>query len=195
MNNDIGIAVKILNMGGIIIFPTDTAFGIGCRIDKKDAVKKLFEIRKRPQDQATPVLVSDKKMAKDYLFTIDKKVEKDLMDKYWPGALTIILPAKKDLVPDLVRGGGNNLGVRVPANDTILEIIKQVGVPILGPSANLSGEQTPYSIEDLNTNLTRYVDFIVNGECVFKKASTVIDCSKNPWQILRQGVVSVNIYI
>lgn len=193
MNNDISLAVKILNMGGIIIFPTDTAFGIGCRIDNIAAIEKLFKIRKRPIAQATPVLVSDKEMAKKYLLPFDKKVEEELMDKYWPGALTIVLAAKLDLVPSLVRGGGDNLGVRVPASDTILEIIKNVGVPLLGPSANFHEDPTPFSIQDLNKDLTRYVDFIVNGKTSSKLTSTVIDCSKNPWEILRTGAVSINI--
>lgn len=193
MNNDINLAVKILNMGGIIIFPTDTAFGIGCRIDKKVAIEKLFKIRKRPLNQATPVLVSDKDMARKYLLDIPQKVETELMDKYWPGALTIVLPAKVDLVSPLVRGGEKNLGVRVPANETILEIIKHVGVPILGPSANFHGDPTPYSIGDLNQELMRYIDFIVNGQTSTGKTSTVIDCSKKSWKILREGAVSINI--
>jgi L-threonylcarbamoyladenylate synthase len=193
MNDYIDSAVKILNEGGIIIFPTDTAFGIGCRIDKTNSIAKLFEIRKRPLSQATPVLVADRQMASNYLEEIPQDVEAKLIDKYWPGALTVVLKAKKDKVPDLVRGGSDNLGVRMPNDSTILEIIKRVGVPILGPSANFHGEQTPYSYENLNKNLVQAVDLVIPGECLVKAASTVIDCTVNPWKILRQGYINISI--
>ena len=193
MNNDTEKAVSILNSGGIIIFPTDTAFGIGCRIDNTMAIQKLFKLRKRPQNQATPVLVSSINMASDYLLKITKDVKERLMLKYWPGALTIVLQSRTDKVPELVRGYGTTIGVRMPNNRTILEIIKRVGVPILGPSANFHGEQTPYSFNELDTKLVQCVDMVIDGECSLKNVSTVIDCSKHPWQILRQGVVEVNI--
>jgi L-threonylcarbamoyladenylate synthase len=191
--NDINKAVEVLNKGGIIIFPTDTAFGIGCRIDNKQAVKKLFKIRKRPLTQATPVLVSSLEMAKQYV----KEVPLDVIDKliipYWPGALTIVLLAKSEKILPLIRGNGKNIGVRMPKNDLILDIIKKVGVPILGPSANFHGENTPYEYKDLNQELVSMVDYVLNGECEYKKSSTVIDCSISPWQILREGAINISL--
>lgn len=186
-------AVEVLNNGGIIIFPTDTAFGIGCRIDNENAIKRLFRVRKRPQNQATPVLVSSVDMANKYLIHIPKKVREELIDNYWPGALTIILPCKKEKVPDLVRGGGGNLGVRMPNDKQIQEVIEKVGVPILGPSANFHKEQTPYSISEVNKKLVHQVDFVLEGNVYIKKTSTVIDCSQNPWKILREGAININI--
>jgi L-threonylcarbamoyladenylate synthase len=191
MNEQILQAIKVLKAGGIVIFPTDTAFAISCRIDDEHAIKRLFQIRKRPQTQATPVLVSSIEMAKDYLQQIPQDVKEKLIDKYWPGALTIVLPCQKDKVPDLVRGGGVSLGVRMPNHTIALEIIKNVGVPILGPSANFHGEKTPYEFENLNPELVKLVDFVVDGECTIKQASTVIDCSVEPWKVLREGVVSI----
>nr|MBI5455759.1 threonylcarbamoyl-AMP synthase [Candidatus Levybacteria bacterium] len=193
MNPNINKAVEILNKGGIVIFPTDTAFGIGCRIDNENAIKRLFEIRKRPVFQATPVLVSGVDMAKEYVLEISENVKEKLIDKFWPGALTIVLPAKKDKVPDLVRGGTDSIGVRMPNNQTVLEIIKEVSVPILGPSANFHGEDTPYEFGELDNELIKLVDYVVNGECELKQSSTVIDCTKKPWKILRQGALKVNI--
>lgn len=185
-------AVDILNKGGIIIFPTDTAFGIGCRIDNENAIQKLFEIRKRPSSQATPVLVSSLEMAKKYVEEIPEDVIDKLIKPYWPGALTIVLKSRIDLVPKLVRGGGENIGIRMPKNDLILDIIEKVGVPILGPSANFHGENTPYEYKDLNKELASMVDFVLTGECAIKKPSTVIDCSVNPWQIIRIGAININ---
>jgi L-threonylcarbamoyladenylate synthase len=189
--NDIERAVKTLNEGGIVIFPTDTAFGIGCRIDNEEAVKRLFSIRKRPDTQATPVLVASKEMAVEYVIAIPEAVEEKLITPYWPGALTIVLPAHTEKIPALVRGGRDTLGVRMPNHATALEIIQQVGVPLLGPSANFHGDKTPFAFEELDTELIKLVDFVVPGECVSKQASTVVDCSVTPWKILRQGEIII----
>lgn len=196
MSNQINVvneAVKILNQGGIVIFPTDTAFGISCRIDNENAIKQLFKLRKRPQSQAVPVLVSDLEMAKDYLEELPEDVIQKLINPYWPGALTIVLKAKKEMVPLLVRASGETVGLRMPNHSVILEIIKKVGVPILGPSANFHGENTPYEFNDLNKELVSLADYVVPGECTVKSVSTVIDCTKTPWKILRQGAIRLNI--
>lgn len=184
-------AVEVLKQGGIIIFPTDTAFGIGCRMDNEDSVKRLFSIRKRPQNQATPVLFSSTQMMSDYLLEIPKEVKEELMDRYWPGALTVILPCKTDKVFNLIRGNSSNLGVRIPDNDNLISIIENLGVGVLGPSANFHGAKTPYNFNDLDPELVSLVDFVVEGECRLKKPSTVIDCSVKPWQIIREGAISL----
>ena len=193
MNSNIGKAIEVLNKGGVIVFPTDTAFGIGCRIDREKAIERLFGIRKRPFDMATPVLVSSLEMAKKYWDSDTKEIEEKLISKYWPGALTIVLKANKNSVPSLVRGEGDNLGIRMPQNDLILEVIEKVGVPILAPSANLHGEQTPYSKNMLNKDIVQLVDLVLDGVCSLKNSSTVIDCTQKPWKILRQGALSINI--
>jgi L-threonylcarbamoyladenylate synthase len=193
MNSQIDEAVKILNQGGIVIFPTDTAFGIGCRIDNQNAVQRLFKIRKRPQSQAVPVLVADLEMAKKYASAFPDNVVQNLVKPYWPGALTIVLKANKEEVSPLIRGDGETIGLRMPNNPTILKIIKEAGVPVLGPSANFHGENTPYEFKDLNPQLISLVDYVVKGECLVKEASTVIDSTLTPWKILRQGQIFVNI--
>ena len=186
-------AAEVLKQGGIVIFPTDTAFGIGCRMDNEDSVKRLFSLRKRPQDQATPVLFSSIEMMKDYLLDIPKEVKEELMDKYWPGAITIILPCKTDKVFNLIRGSSSNLGVRIPDDDNLISIIEKLGVGILGPSANFHGAKTPYNFKDLDPELVNFADFVVEGECKLKKPSTVIDCSVKPWQIIREGAINLNL--
>jgi L-threonylcarbamoyladenylate synthase len=193
MNEQIEEAVKILNQGGIVLFPTDTAFGIGCRIDNEESIEKLFKIRKRPTSQAVPVLVSGLEMARNYVEEISEEIAQNLINKYWPGALTIVLKANQNKVPSLVRGGTETVGVRMPNHQFALDIISKVGVPVLGPSANFHGEETPYYFKDLNPELISLVDYVVKGECLVKQASTVIDCSENPWKILRQGAIKVNI--
>lgn len=184
-------AVKILKEGGVLIFPTDTAFGIGCRADDEEAVQKVFNIRKRPLTQAVPVLFSSVEMVKEYVTDFPDTI-RVLTDKHWPGALTIILPAKIDKVPSLVRSGGLSIGVRIPNHPGTLQMIKGVGVPIIGPSANFHGDPTPYEMADIDPRLYNLVDYIVPGICSVKKESTVIDCSITPWKIVRQGAIKIN---
>ncbi len=193
MLNNIQRAIKVINDGGIVIFPTDTAFGIGCRIDDKKAVQRLFKIRRRPETKATPVLVSSLEMANEYWQEVPDGVIEKLIKPFWPGALTIVLPCKTGLIPSLVRGGGDTLGLRMPDQENILKIINEVGVPVLGTSANFAGEQTPYKFEDLDPELIKLVDFVLQGECSVKNASTVIDCSVEPWKVLREGAISVDL--
>ncbi len=183
-------ALEIVKKGGIIIYPTDTAFGIGCRIDDRAAVDRLFTIRKRPATQAMPVLVGSEAMALQY-FDSPSDIVRRFMKTYWPGALTIVAACKKNLVYSPIRAGGPNVGLRMPNHETILGIIRGAGVPVLGPSANFHGEPTPYSTDDLNPSLTKLVDYVVPGECTIKRASTVVDCSVNPYIIIRQGAVDL----
>ena len=190
--DDVAKAVEILKEGGIVIFPTDTAFGIGCRVDDEAAVKRLFAIRKRAETKAVPVLVSSLHMAKHYVQEVPQDVIEKLIRPYWPGALTIILRSKKDKIARLVRGGGDTVGLRVPDHLTTLALVSGVGVPIVGTSANFAGEATPYTFENLNKDLTKQVDFVVRGECHNRQASTVIDTTVHPWKILRQGAVQLD---
>ncbi len=183
-------AAQILKDGGIVIFPTDTAFGIGCRMDDEDAVKRLFALRRRPVTQATPVLASSLQMIEPYLKPIDDDVIQKLVKPFWPGGLTIVLPCLTQKIPQLVRSG-DTLGVRVPNHLTTLQIIDAVGVPIIGSSANFPGSPTPYTFEDLDPELVQLVDYVVPGETFTKEASTVISVVEKPWKILRQGAVKV----
>lgn len=183
-------AIEIIKNGGIIIFPTDTAFGVGCRLDDEKAVARLFKIRNRPGTQATPVLVNSIEMAQRYLLPIPRDV-KNLMTKHWPGALTIVLPCKTSLVTSLVRGQGKTLGVRVPNHSVPLTIIDSLGVPLLGPSANFHGKSTPFKFAELDSEFIKMVDYVVPGECLTGTISTVLDCSVLPWRIIRQGAIYI----
>lgn len=191
IENYINSAVEIVKAGGVIIFPTDTAYGMGCRIDNEESVKKLFELRQRPLTKATPVLFDSIDQVNNYVKEIPTDVRENLMEKYWPGALTIILQAKKEKVTNQVLGGGSTIGVRIPGNEIIREIITQAGVPIIGTSANFHGQMTPYCYEELDPKLTGLVDMVVPGVCTVKKESTVIDAIVSPWKILRQGAIEI----
>ncbi len=189
---NLDIAVKVLRQGGIIIYPTDTAFGIGCRMDDQEAVKRLFKIRRRPSFQAVPVLVNSIQMAQNYLTPLPMNV-RHLINDYWPGALTIIWTCFTEKVPSLVRGNGPNLGVRMPDSRIVNYLVEKIGVPILGPSANFHQAKTPFFYQDIDKELIKLVDYVIKGDCYYKKASSVIDCTKKPWKIIRQGALKINL--
>ena len=190
MNDETQKTIKILKTGGIVIFPTDTAFGIGCRIDDEKAVDRLFEIRKRPKTQATPVLVSSIEQALPYLHS-PSDIVRHFMETYWPGALTIITLCKKNKIYSPIRGGRETIGIRMPDHSDILTVIAAVGVPILGPSANIHGEKTPFSVDELDPRLVEQVDYVLPGTCTKRQVSTVVDCTTDPYSIFRQGVVRI----
>jgi L-threonylcarbamoyladenylate synthase len=185
-------AIEVFRNGGIVIFPTDTAIGIGCRIDNERSIKKLFRIRKRPQNKPMLALVDSIEMAQDYLLPISEEVKEKIIKPYWPGELTIILKCNPDKVLFPVRDKRNTLGVRFPKEQELLELIMGVGVPIVAPSANFTDEKTPFKFKDLNPELVRQADYVLNKKISLKKnLSTIIDCSVEPWKILREGAIKI----
>lgn len=187
-SEEIAQAIKVLQQGGIVIFPTDTAFGMGCRIDRHESIERLFMIRQRPLAMTPPVLVSSLEMAEEFASFSDD-IKKQLIQKYWPGALTVIVPAKEQ-VDELVQKDGG-IGLRLPNHPTPQALISGVGIPVIGTSANFHGNPTPYKTNDLDPELTKLVDYVVEGACTVCRESTVISCLHEPWKILRQGAVTV----
>ncbi|GAA0064074.1 L-threonylcarbamoyladenylate synthase [Clostridium sp. CTA-1] len=195
-------AGNILRQGGLVVFPTETVYGLGANALDKDAVKKIFEAKGRPQDN--PLIVHISKV-KD----IEKLVEKippiaqKLMDKFWPGPMTIILK-KKDIIPNETSAGLDSIGIRMPSNKIAMELISMAGVPIAAPSANLSGKPSPTDLETCVGDLDGRVNAILGGDnSEVGVESTVIDCTIDPPCILRPGGITLemlkevdsNIYI
>jgi len=181
--------LDILDKDGILIFPTDTAFGIGCRIDRPKAISRLYELRRRPITQAFPVLVSSKEQALQY-FNHPSDMTKAYMDRYWPGALTIVDRVNTSQCDPLVTAGKDTIGLRMPRHEMLCSLISDVGVPIIGTSANFHGEKTPYFLHEVNTDLISLIEGVVPGVCQeIGHVSTVVDCSVNPPHIIRQGAI------
>jgi L-threonylcarbamoyladenylate synthase len=192
MESKITKAVEILKSGGIVLLPTDTVFGICCRIDNQKVLERLFSIKKRENSQAVPILVSSTNMVKEYTQPFNEKVE-ELMEQHWPGGLTIILKAKKEKVLPLVRGDGDTVGVRIPDSVSIFQIIEEVGVPITGTSANFHGLPSVKNWKELDPELVQLVDYVLEEDSLGGTASTVVDCSGEDWKILRQGAVQIEL--
>ncbi len=189
-NKDIENAIENLKAGKVGIFPTDTAYGIGCRMDDENAVKHVYKLRNRPEEKALLILVSSVEMAEKYV-EIPEEVRKKLIEKYWPGGLTIILNCKTEKVPGIVRANGETLAVRFPYHIDLQEVIDKLGVPIVAPSANFSGESTPVQLNRISPELISKVDFILPGMCTMEGVSTIVDTTVQPWKIMREGVVRI----
>jgi tRNA threonylcarbamoyl adenosine modification protein (Sua5/YciO/YrdC/YwlC family) len=171
-------AVKVLENGGVIGYPTDTTYGIGCAISDLEAVDEVFELKGRDFGKPLSVAFSSIEMAKNYV-ELSQGYEK-ILRKYLPGPFTFLLK-KNDRISDRITAGLPKVGVRIPDYNLILNIIEELGEPIVTTSANLSGEPDVIKSDDLKIK----VDFIVRGECPIKTPSTLIDLDAK--KILREG--------
>ena len=146
-SNELDKAIKSLNKGNLVIFPTETVYGIGANAYDATAVNKIFIAKGRPQDNPLIVHVATKQQIDD--ITLSRTpVEQKLIDNFMPGPFTLILP-KSDKIPDVVSSGLPTIGVRMPNNFIASAIIARSGVPIAAPSANISGKPSGTSVEDI----------------------------------------------
>ncbi|MDO4392783.1 MAG: L-threonylcarbamoyladenylate synthase [Clostridium sp.] len=180
---------QIIKNGGIVVFPTETVYGIGANALNAEAVKKIYEIKKRPLSKPITLLVNSidmiKRVAKDIT-----PFEYAIIKKFFPGPLTIILQ-KKDVIPDIVTSGGSTVGIRMPANEIALELINRAGVPLATPSANISDKPSKTNIKDVMSDFPEGVDcFIDGGKSKIGVASTIVQVIDGVPHILRQGTIT-----
>ena len=182
-------AGNIIKSGGTVAFPTETVYGLGADALNGEAVKKIFLAKGRPQDNPLIIHVSSKKIEK-FVKDVPPVAEK-LMDKFWPGPMTIILN-KKDIVPDETSAGLSTIGVRMPNSEIALKLIEAAGVPIAAPSANISGRPSPTDVERCIEDLDGKIDYILGGErSDIGVESTIVDCTVNPPMVLRPGGITL----
>ena len=188
MVNDaiINQAVKVLNKGGVIVFPTDTVWGIGASIKSAAGLKKLYQIKKRPLSKPTAILVNSLSQAKQLaMINFDAK---QLIKKYWPGGLTIIVKSKSKTL-GFIQGKKETIGLRMPDNQIVLKILKSLGCGLVASSANFNGEPAPVQRQDIDKQFLSKVDFIISAKNKGKQASTIIDLTKKPYKVIRQGKI------
>lgn len=180
---------KIIREGGIVIFPTETVYGIGTNGLNEKAIKRLYEVKQRPINKPITLLVSDIEMINKIAKNITK-LEYDLMNTFFPGPLTIILQ-KKNIIPDILTANGNTIGIRMPSGKIARKLIKYAGIPIATPSANISGKPSGTNIKDIKKDFEGKVDcFIDNGESKLGIPSTIVKVVNNVPHILRKGSIS-----
>ena len=172
-------AADIVKGGGLVIFPTETVYGIAASLVDDKAIARLYEIKNRPLDKPFTVHISDIKMIEKLGCRINEKT-KSLIEKFWPGPLTIILKSEN----------GKTIGFRMPADKIATELIKHANVPIVAPSANLSGKDAPTSVGEAMKDLEGKVDMILDGgKTAIGLESTIIDMTIIPPKILREGAI------
>ncbi|MHA1709333.1 MAG: L-threonylcarbamoyladenylate synthase [Candidatus Baldrarchaeia archaeon] len=182
----IKMAVEILEEGGILIYPTETCYGLGVDALNEDAVKKVYIAKERPFSKPISIAVSDIEMAKKYaIFTPEAEI---LAKRFLPGPLTIALPKRK-IVPDIVNP--NAIAIRIPDHPVALAIIREFGRPITATSANKSGEPPPYSVRKAITSLKERYDLAIDvGRLRALKPSTIVDFTKEPSPLItRKGPI------
>ena len=181
-----------LKKGKLIIYPTDTVYGIGGVITNENTIKNIYKAKDRSFSSPLIALVSNANKIEEIAFINQKNKEKieKLIKKFWPGGLTIILESK-NIVPPIMISNGKTVGVRMPNHETALKIIESAGGILPTTSANISGEVTPRSYEELDNEFKKRVDIVIDGgKCPIGTASTIIDMSNENIKILREGAIS-----
>lgn len=188
-DEDLEIAARILNDGGNVIFPTETVYGLGADALNPEAVKKIFLAKGRPADNPLIVHVSSLEMLDGIAEEISDSA-KELINKFWPGPLTVILKKCKN-VPYETTAGLDTVAVRMPRSDTARRLIEISGIPIAAPSANLSGKPSPTSAKHCVDDMMGRVDAIIMGDdCEVGLESTVVDLSGEHPVVFRPGEIT-----
>lgn len=183
-------AGRIIRNGGLVVFPTETVYGIGANGLDADACRSIYTAKGRPSDNPLILTVPDEAGAK-VAADISPSAQK-LIDRFWPGPLTIVLP-RKAVVPDAATGGLNTVALRCPAHAVCRAFLRDAGVPVAGPSANLSTRPSPTTAEEVMHDMDGRVDMVLDGgPCDIGVESTIVECtSDDTVTILRPGGVTI----
>ena len=181
-------AAKILKEGGLVAFPTETVFGLGCISNSEEAYNKLVSVKERPENKPFTLMCSDIKQIEAFVEISNKT--KRIIDKYMPGKITLVLKIKKK-VDNYLDHGTEYLGFRIPDDKFVLDMIDEVGVPLLVPSANVSGKKPALKDSDVFEYFENKIDAIVKGECEpLAVPSTVVKIVDEDLFILREGPIT-----
>jgi len=173
-------AALIIKQGGLVIYPTETCYGLAANALDPKAVERVYKVKNRPYSKPLSIAVSDLEMAKKYAH-FNPEAEK-LAKKLLPGPLTIALP-KKPVIPNIVNP--NRIAIRIPDNPIAILLIKKAGVPITATSANKTGDPPPYNINDAINSLVGSVDFVIDiGQLPKVQPSTIVDFTEKPCPVI-----------
>ncbi len=192
-NHELETAASILREGGLVVFPTETVYGLGANALSVEAVQKIFSAKGRPSDNPLIVHVSDMSMISLVTNAVPEEVYR-LFSLFSPGPLTVVCPKSLDL-PDVVTAGLSTVGIRIPAHPLAREIIRLAGVPVAAPSANLSGRPSPTTCDMVIRDMDGRVDVIIDGgECEHGLESTVVMIQDHEVLILRPGAITEEMF-
>jgi len=172
-------AAEILISGGVVVFPTETVYGIGCKYGDKKAQQRIYKIKSRPADKSLQVLIDNAQRLNDFDMVLPERA-KPVIDKFTPGAMTFILASAT----------GEKTGFRIPDSEELKDLITAAGGALEASSANISGETPPVDFSQINPDIIKQVDLAIDGgKCTGGKESTVVDLSVSPPIILRKGAI------
>lgn len=182
--------IKTIENGGVVIFPTDTVYGVAANALNEDAIKKLFDLKGRNDNKPICVLTSSLDKIKKVAHV--KENEEKLINKYMPGALTIILD-KKDNVSDILTSNLKTVGVRIPNHEIALSILNKLDYPLATTSANISGQEAAVKMTDLRDYFDSKVDIIIDGGITdLKVSSTIVKIEDDEIKVLREGTLKID---
>ncbi|MDD5686345.1 MAG: L-threonylcarbamoyladenylate synthase [Elusimicrobia bacterium] len=177
-----------LKEGKIAVFPTDTIYGIGTNAFHRHGVKKICKIKGRDYKKPLPILFENIGQIKKIVKKLPSGANK-LVRQFWPGPLTLIFETNE--LGTILTGGKKTIAVRIPDNKLLLSVIKEMGCPLVGTSANVSGKNNCVCIPDLNKKLLKNVDILIDGGTTkIGIVSTIVDVSRFPYSILREGSIT-----
>lgn len=183
-------AAQLLRAGEVVAFPTETVYGLGANALDPRAVAAIFTAKGRPQDNPLIVHCYSQEQLAGVVREIPPKA-RDLMNRFWPGPLTLVLP-KGEQIPPIVSAGLDTVAVRIPDHPVALALLKKTGIPVAAPSANVSGRPSPTRADHVLFDLGGRIKAIVDGgETGWGVESTVLDCTTEPSRILRPGGITL----
>lgn len=181
--------INVIENGGIVIFPTDTVYGVAANSLDEEAIKKLFNLKRRDDNKPICVLTSSVDKIKKVAYITEE--EQKIINKYMPGALTLILK-KKEKVSDILTSNLKTIGVRIPNNEIALKILDRAEYPLATTSANISGSEAAIELGDLIDIFNNKVDIIIDGGITnLKLSSTIVKIEKDEIKILREGTIKI----
>ncbi len=189
IQQQVELGISILKQGGIVAFPTDTVYGLGACASIHQAVERVYTVKERPRNMALPLLLADTSQITKVAYPVPP-IAWLLIHNFLPGALTIVLPRTKS-VPDIITGGSETIALRIPAHPIPVALVKGLGAPIVGTSANLSGRPSPLTADEVYSQLGNKIDLVIDGgRCPGGKESTIVDATGETPVILREGAIS-----
>ena len=186
-------AAELLRKGKVVVYPTDTIYALGVNALAHEAIERLFAIKERELNKPVHVVVDSLEMAEKYVVLND--AARQLAARFLPGPLTLILP-KREVVPDILVGGQQTLGIRIPDNNVCLMLARSAGIPFTTTGANIAGGANPYTIDEAVNQLGPHIDqvdlLIDQGPLAKRPPSTLIDLTGSTPKILRDGPISAD---
>jgi len=179
---------EVIRSGGLVVYPTDTFYALGADPANPAAVARLFEVKSRQTGQPILLLIRDAREVLHWAAEITPQAE-GLMQKFWPGALTLVFKAKTGVLPELTAGTGT-IGLRVPGNELTRQLLAWLGTALTGTSANQSGGQSPQTAEEAQKAIGSLVDCVFDGGVTpGGKPSTIVDVSAGAPKVIREGAI------